>query len=417
MNTKYNSKKPTRFSALKHRDFRLLWIGLFVSVIGNQMQIVALNWHIYVLTNSALALGTIGIMRSVPIILFSLIGGSFADFFNRKKIMLIMQGSLAILALILSIVTFTNTVNPVIIYAITALATIAISFDNPSRQALIPNLLPRKDLENAMSLNVIMFQTSTIVGPMIAGFLLAKYNIGFVYIINALSYLAVIISIMFIKTSGEVKAEDKPLKLSLDSIKEGLIFVKSKTIIWSTMVLDFFSTLFSSATALFPIFAKEILGVGPQGLGLMYAAPSIGAVLAGLIMANIGTLAKQGKILLISIAFYGVGTIMFGISKSFFLSLFALFIIGAGDSISTIIRNTIRQLATPDYIRGRMTSINMIFFMGGPQLGEFQAGVLASLFSAPVAVAIGGIGTLIVVGIVTLTIPILRKYNNHLTHL
>jgi len=404
-----------RFAAFKYRDFRLLWIGQLISIIGTQMQIVAINWHIYILTNSAIALGLIGLTRFLPIVVFSLIGGSAADVFNRKKIMLIMQISLALFAFVLAITTFTNSINPITIYSITALSAIATSFDTPSRQAFIPSLVDKKHLTSAMSLNVIMFQISTIVGPVLAGLLIAKYNVFPIYAINGLSFIAVIISIILIKTRGSI--EDNQAVLSISSIKEGLAFVKSKTIIWSTMVLDFFSTFFSSVSALFPIFAKDILHVGPQGLGFMYAAPSIGAVIAGFVIAHMGTLSKQGKILLVSIVFFAVGTIIFGLSKSFTISLLALLIVGAGDSISTIIRNTIRQLATPDYIRGRMTSINMIFFMGGPQLGEFQSGIMAAFIGAPLAVALGGVGTLVVVGIMAYTVPILRRYNNHHTTL
>ncbi|OGH20408.1 MAG: hypothetical protein A3D74_01645 [Candidatus Levybacteria bacterium RIFCSPHIGHO2_02_FULL_37_13] len=404
-----------RFAAFKYRDFRLLWFGQLISIIGTQMQIVALNWHIYILTNSAVALGIIGLTRFLPIVVFSLIGGSVADVFNRKKVMLVMQISLAFFAFVLAITSFANIVNPIIIYSITALSAIAISFDTPSRQAFIPSLVDKKHLTSAMSLNVIMFQISTIVGPVLAGLLIAKYNVVPVYLINSLSFIAVILSIVLIRTRGSIK--DNQSILSLGSIKEGLSFVKSKTIIWSTMVLDFFSTFFSSVSALFPIFAKDILHVGPQGLGFMYAAPSIGAVIAGFVIAHMGTLSKQGRILLISIAFFAVGTIVFGLSKSFILSLLALLVVGAGDSVSTIIRHTVRQLATPNYIRGRMTSINMIFFMGGPQLGEFQSGIMAAFIGAPFAVAIGGVGTIIVVGIMALTIPILRRYNNHTTTL
>lgn len=402
-----------RFAAFKYRDFRLLWIGQLISIIGTQMQIVAINWHIYILTNSAIALGLIGLTRFLPIVIFSLIGGSAADVFNRKKIMLVMQISLAFFAFVLAITTFTNHINPIIIYSITALSAVATSFDTPSRQAFIPSLVDKKDLTSAMSLNVIMFQISTIVGPLISGLLIAKYSVFPIYAINGFSFIAVILSIVLIKTRGSI--EDNQAVLSLGSIKEGLIFVRSKTIIWSTMVLDFFSTFFSSASALFPIFAKDILHVGPQGLGLMYASPSIGAVIAGLFIAHTGTLSKQGKILLVSVAFFAIGTIIFGLSKSFLLSLLALLIVGAGDSVSSIIRNTVRQLATPNYMRGRMTSINMIFFMGGPQLGEFQSGIMAAYLGAPFAVAIGGIGTLVVVGIMALSVPILRRYNNHTT--
>jgi len=216
-------------------------------------------------------------------------------------------------------------------------------------------------------------------------------------------------------TKGEVKGSSGVL--SLTSIKEGLVFVKSKTLIWSTMFLDFFVTLFGSATALFPIFARDILHVGPQGLGLLYAAPSIGALLAGITIAHMGTLYNQGRILFIAVGIYALAVITFGLSKFFPLSLIALIVLGAGDSVSTIIRHTIRQIVTPDYIRGRMTSINMIFFMGGPQLGEFQSGLLAAFIGAPLAVAIGGTATLAVVGIMTLAVPVLRRYNNHTTTL
>lgn len=404
-----------RFAAFKYRDFRLLWIGQLISIIGTQMQIVAINWHVYILTNSAVALGLIGLTRFLPIVVFSLIGGSAADVFNRKKIMLVMQISLSIFAFVLAITTFTNHINPIIIYSITALSAIATSFDTPSRQAFIPSLVDKKDLTSAMSLNVIMFQISTIVGPLIAGLLIAKYSVFPIYVINGFSFIAVIMSIILIRTRGSMK--DNQTVLSLGSIKDGLSFVKSKTIIWSTMVLDFFSTFFSSVSALFPIFAKDILHVGPQGLGLLYAAPSIGAVVAGFVMAHMGTLSKQGKILLVSIVFFAIGSIIFGLSKSFILSLLALLIVGAGDSVSSIIRNTVRQLATPNFMRGRMTSINMIFFMGGPQLGEFQSGFLAAFLGAPLAVAIGGVGTLAVVGIMALSVPILRRYNNHTTSL
>jgi len=404
-----------RFAAFRYRDFRLLWFGQLISIIGTQMQIVAINWHIYILTNSAIALGLIGLARFLPIVTFSLIGGSVADVFNRKKIMLITQVLLAAFALVLAITTFTNHINPIIIYSLTALSAIATSFDTPARQAFIPNLVDKKHLANAMSLNVIMFQIATIVGPVLAGLLIARYSVVPIYAINGLSFMAVIISVILIKTRGSL--EDKQTVLSLGSIKEGLAFVKSKTIIWSTMVLDFFSTFFSSVSALFPIFAKDILHVGPQGLGLMYASPSIGAVLAGFAIAHMGTLSRQGKILLISIVFFALGTIIFGLSKSFIISLLALLIVGAGDSISSIIRNTVRQLATPNFMRGRMTSINMIFFMRGPQLGEFQSGFMAAFIGAPLAVALGGIGTLVVVGIMALSVPILRRYNNHHTTL
>lgn len=401
---------PTRsITALKYyKDFRLLWIGQFVSTTGNQMMIVALNWHIYVLTKSAFALGMLGLMRFVPIVIFSLIAGNIADSHDRKKIQLYSALIMGILSAVLAFLTFHGTVNATQIYILTLLTAIFSSFETPARQAFVPNLVKREHLSNALSLNIIMWQTATIVGPALCGFLIAALGVGSIYVIDALSFGVVIITLLCIKTSGIPSTHQ--VKLSLSSILEGLQFVKSKTIIWSTMLLDFFSTFFSSAFALLPIFAQDILHVGPQGLGILFAAPSIGAILAGFIMAHVHNLKHQGAILLGSVAVYGLATILFGLSTSFALSLLALFILGAGDSVSAIIRNTVRQITTPDHIRGRMTGVNMIFFKGGPQLGEFEAGVLAAAVGGPVSVIIGGIGTLLAVGIMTYCIPTLRKY-------
>lgn len=398
-----------RFPALQYRDFKLLWLGLLVSNTGSQMQFAAINWHIFILTHSPLALGMIGLARFLPIAVFSLVGGAVADAHNRKKILLITQTVLTFLSCILALSTFMRSTTPFLIYVITALSAIAIAFDTPPRQALIPSLIHRDHLPNAMSLNVIVFQTSMVLGPALSGIIISQFGIGSVYLFNAISFLAVIGALIAMKTSGEI--EGTPSKISLRAVKEGLAFVKSKTIIWSTMVLDFFSTFFASATALLPIFAEKILNVGPVGFGFLYAAPSIGALVAGYTLAHQGITKNQGKLLLLAITFYALATIAFGLSKTFLLSFAALFIVGIGDSVSAVIRNIIRQLTTPDYIRGRMTSVNMIFAMGGPQLGEFEAGVLASIVGAPFSVVVGGISTLFVVGIVAITTPVLRNYS------
>jgi len=266
-------------------------------------------------------------------------------------------------------------------------------------------------MANANSLNAIVWQVAAIAGPSLAGVLIAQFSVGSIYALNAFSFLAVITALLLMHAKGEVIGEK--VEVSLASMKEGFHFVTSKTIVWSTMLLDFFSTFFASATALLPIFAKDILNVGPEGLGLLYAAPAIGALIAGFVMAHLEDIRNQGKIILYSVAAYAMGTILFGLSKTFYLSVLGLIIIGAGDSVSTIIRNTIRQVVTPDTIRGRMTAINMIFFMGGPQLGEFEAGLLAAAMGGPLSVIIGGVATLVVVGIMAVKIPGLTNYDTH----
>lgn len=400
-----------QFPAFRSRDFRLFWIALFLSNTGSQMQFVALNWQVYLLTNSAFYLGLIGFFRFAPILVFSLIGGSVADAHNRKAILATTQVALMLLSALLAFFTLTGTASVYLLFGITALSAVALAFDTPARQAFVPSLVDKSHVSSALSLNAIMFQLATIIGPTISGLLIAKTGVGFIYALNACSFLIVLVSLFMLHTSGKIEGE--AVKMSLSGMKEGLTFVRSKTMIWSTMLLDFFSTFFSSATALIPIFAKDILAMGPTGLGLLYAAPAIGALIAGFVVARKPHLNNQGKLLLISVAFYALGTMLFGISHIFIVSFIALIIVGAGDSISTIIRNVIRQLETPDHIRGRMTSVNMIFFMGGPQLGDFEAGLLASLVGAQLSVVTGGISTLVVVALMAWKIPTLRNYDKH----
>lgn len=398
-----------KFPALKYRDFRLMWIGLLVSSIGTQMQFAAINWHIFILTGSAVSLGLIGLSRFIPITIFSLIGGTVADAHNRKRILLITQTIMVILSFVLAYTTIANIVNPIIIYIITALTSTALAFDAPPRQAITPSLVHKKHLPSAMSLNVTIWYMSMMIGPALSGFIIKLFGVGSIYLINSFSFFAVISALLLMKSSGDIEGESTPVSFS--AVWEGLVFVRSKTIIWSAMLLDFFSTFFSSATALLPIFSEKILHVGPVGFGFLYAAPAVGAVITGFFVARKGTFRNEGKILLTSVLIYGAATILFGLSKIFILSFFALFLVGAGDSVSSIIRNTIRQLETPDYIRGRMTSINMIFFAGGPQLGEFEAGILAAAVGGPLSVVIGGAGTIVVVGIMAIAIPSLRNYS------
>src|SRR3989344_5775589 len=344
------------FTALQFRDFKIYWWAMIISRIGSEMQIVAINWHIYLLTGSALSLGIIGLSRFVPVLFSSPFGGIVADRFDRKKIIMTTSILMIILSSLLAYMTISNQINPLFIYLIIALIAMCTAFEIPARQSTVPHLVPKK------------------------------------YFINATSFVSVIISMIMISPLRQIKAENS--LHYLQSLKEGLNFVKKTPLIYSTMLLDFFATFFASATVLLPIFALDILHVGPQGLGLLYAAPALGAIIAGLITSSLGHFKNQGKILVTAICFFGLGTILFGISRNFYLSLFFLMIIGAGDMVSTVIRNTIRQMITPDSLRGRMVSINMIFFMGGPQLGEAEAGFLAALVGTPFSVIVGGVGTI-----------------------
>lgn len=385
------------FAALHHRDFRLLWLGQIVSVTGSQMQLTALHWHVWLLTKSAFALGMLGFFRGAPIILCSLAGGVFADAVDRKRLMVVMQSVMLACAACLTIVTVGGLTRVWPIYLLTAIASAASAFDTPARQSLMPSLVPARDFPNAVSLGVTVFYVAMIGGPALAGLLLASHGPAVIYGINAVSYLAVIGALILMRASGRAVTGEggAASRVSFAALKEGLRFVWKTPIIVQTMTLDFAATFFASATALLPIFADSILKVGARGFGFLSAAPAIGAVITGLVMARIGMFRNQGKLIIGSVAVFGLTTVAFGLSRVFWFSLLMLAMAGAADTVSTVLRQTIRQLVTPDQLRGRMTSINMVFFMGGPQLGEVEAGSVAALIGAPLSVVTGGVGSIL----------------------
>jgi MFS family permease len=413
-----NTIRPRRrnsFAALRHRDFRLLWAGQFVSITGSQMQFLAINWHVYLLTKSAFALGLVGLVRVVPIILCSLLGGVVADAVDRRRLIVAAQTLMLASAGVLAAVTASGLKSVWPIYVLTAISSAAVAFDNPARQSLLPTLVPAKDFPNAVSLGLVAFQVATVLGPALAGLLLGFYSPAIIYAANAASFLAVIVAVLLIRAGRRSEKENaEASKISFEALGEGLRFVWCTPIIVQTMTLDFIATFFASATALLPIFADRILHVGARGLGILAASPAAGAVVAGLIMARLGSAAmrKPGAVIIGSIAVYGAATIAFGFSNLFWLSLSMLALTGAADTVSTVLRQTIRQLVTPDNLRGRMTSVNMMFFMGGPQLGELEAGAVASVFGAQLSVITGGVGCLLAVALATFGAKHLLNYKS-----
>jgi MFS family permease len=397
--------------ALFHRRFRLLWLGMMISIAGTQMQTWALLWHVRDLTDKPIALGGVGLARILPIIFFSLIGGAMADVVDRRRLLFVTQSVMALTAVVLAWLTINGTIDLWHIYLLTAMQALALAFDGPSRQALVPNLVPARDLPNAFSMTSIAFQTGAIIGPALSGLVIAYWGQAAVYIVNALSYLAVIIALALMGPVAQQVDPTRRASVSLSSIREGIQFIIHQPIILGTMVMDFFATFFSSANTLMPFVARDVLNVGAVQYGWLSAAQSIGAVAAALAVSQIEHIRRQGVVFLSAVVVFGLATILFGLARSFLLVMLALVLIGAADSVSTIIRNTIRQLQTPDYIRGRMTSINQIFFMGGPQLGEMEAGVVAQLFSVPFAIISGGIGCLVAVAWISRRWPQLRNYD------
>ncbi len=400
-------------SALRHRRFVFLWLGLMVSVAGSQMQLWALFWHIRTLSNQPIAVSGIGVARFLPILAFSLIGGLVADLHNRRKVLFLTQSTMALVALFLGLLTVSGHIQIWHIYLLTAVQAVAMSFDLPARQALVPNLVPVEALPSAFSMQSVAFDLGAIVGPALSGLVIAYLGQQDAYFFNAVSFLAVIFALIAIGHVPQQAAAraDRPRQNNRAAIAEGIRFIRNQPIILSSMILDFFATFFSSANTLLPFLARDILKVGAVEYGWLSAAQSIGAVGTALVMSQRTHIRRQGALMLGAVAIFGLATAAFGLSRTFVLTMITLIFVGAGDTVSTIIRNTIRQLQTPDYIRGRMTSINQIFFTGGPQLGEIEAGLVAQAFGTPAAIISGGLGAILAVGWIAWRWPQLRKFD------
>ena len=407
---------PGSLVALTYRNFRLIWLGLMLSFTGSMMQNAALLWHVSLLVpnNKGLALGLVGLVKVVPIVIFSLISGVVADAWDRRRLMLMTQAAATAVALALAILAFRGVTVAWPIYLLAALGAAVGAFDLPARNALVPTLVAREHLPSAISLNTIMFQTASVVGPSLGGLLIAAAGVGWAYLANAISFGAVVAALLLMRDlpqRGGSSPDSGVADVSLRSAFEGLQFVFRSPLIRSTMLLDFFATFFSSATALLPIFAQDILHVGAKGYGWLYAAPAAGALAMSAVMVPLNErIERRGPTLLWAVAGYGLATVVFGLSRSFWLTFACLALTGATDTVSMVIRNIIRQLETPDRLRGRMTGVNMVFFQGGPQLGELEAGAVASWFGAPFSVVSGGVGCLACTLWLAAATPALRHY-------
>jgi MFS family permease len=398
--------------ALKHRRFVLFWLGMMISTAGSQMQLWALFWHLRTLSTQPIVVSGIGLARFLPILILSLIGGLVADMFNRRKVMFISQIVMTLVSLILGLLTYYGLIQIWYIYVLTAIQAAALAFDMPARQSLMPNLVPREDLHSAFSLQSMAFNIGSVVGPGLSGIVIASMGQSWTYFIDAISFGAVILSLLLI---GNVHQETNPIVrgqgINFEAIKDGVAFIRSQPIILSSMILDFFATFFSSANTLLPFVARDILHVGAMEYGWLSAAQPVGAVGVGLIFSQRSKIRKQGSLLMWSVVVFGVATIAFGISTSFWITMLSLAVIGGSDAVSTILRNTIRQMVTPDAMRGRMVSINQIFFMGGPQLGEIEAGMVAQALGTPMAIITGGLGCILAVLWIGKQWPALPKYS------
>ena len=395
-------------SPLRHRDFRIFWIGLLASGMGSQFTTVAMAWQIYELTDSPFQIGLIGLARAVPQVVLLLVGGLLADAMNRRRLMVCTQIGLCAVSTLLALLSFHDVASPLTLYIAAALLAVFNSLEAPSRQAIVPSLVPREQLPKALALHSSQRYVSVIAGPSLAGLLLALLGPAACYAIDALSWLAMLASLALLRTRLQ---EGKGWEaVSFDSLWEGFRFVSRHSVIFPLMILDFGATFFGSTKALFPVYARDILSVGPEGLGVLYAATAAGSLLVAAGMSLLGEVRRAGIWIITGIALYGICTCLFAGSRVFWLSALLLAGAGAGDMISSILRGTINQLSTPDALRGRMASINSLFTSSGPQLGQFESGVVAAWLGSEFSALSGGVAALIILAAVAAWFPGIRQF-------
>jgi len=382
------------YKALRSRDFRLLLTGRFITSFGNEMLTFAIAWELWLRTRSAFALGLVGLVQVVPVILLSLPGGYVADQHNRRKIVRLTQAAFALCSLGLALLSYLE--GPLVLIYLCLLGIgIARAFNDPAASTLVPESVPQESFTSAATWTSSSWQLASILGPAAAGLIVALWNnVTIIYVFDAIGAFSFLVLLGLIK--GRTLALSRKAA-TMESLMEGLRFIRSTKVILAAITLDMFAVLFGGAVALLPIYATDILQVGPQGLGIMRAAPSIGAVIMAFAIAQLPPFKHAGKTLLIAVAGFGIATIVFGFSKNFLLSIAMLTLLGGLDNISVIIRSTLILTFTPDEMRGRTAAVNSIFIGTSNELGAFESGMLASLFGPVIAVVAGGIGTILVV--------------------
>lgn len=391
-----NTPEETRdpYAALRFLDFRLLLTGRFITSFGSEMVSFAIAWELWLRTHSAFSLGLVGLAQVAPVILLSLPAGHVADQYNRKRIVLMAQLGLGLCVLGLAFLSFTQ--GPLVfVYLCLFGMGVARAFNDPASSTLVPETVPPHLFSSAATWNSSTWQLASITGPAVAGLIAAfAGNVTVIYLFDAVGILTFTIFLSMIK-GRRLSLAAKSATWS--SLVEGFKFMRDTKVILAAITLDMFAVLFGGAVALLPIYATDILHVGPQGMGVMRAAPAIGALLMAFVLAHLPPMKNAGKTLLWAVAGFGIATIVFGLSTWFWLSVLMLALLGSLDNISVVIRSTLLLTQTPDEMRGRISGVNSIFIGISNELGSFESGFAAALFGPIIAVVGGGIGTILVV--------------------
>lgn len=388
-----------------HRPFLAFWLARVFTASGFQMLTVAIGWHLYQLTGNVLDLGLVGLVEFAPRVLFMLHTGHVADRYDRRKVAALCQSLQGLIALALALGSATDNVTRELIFALAFLLGATRSFEMPATQALLPNVVPAGLFPRAVAASASATQSATIVAPAVGGFLYAFGSI-WVYGPTVALYAIACVLTLSLQARGQVAQRGRA---SIESLLAGIRFIRSRPDILGAISLDLFAVLLGGATALLPVFAKDILLTGPLGLGLLRSAPAVGALLMSLWLARFPFERNVGRTMFTAVGVFGVATIAFGLSTSFWFSLAVLVVLGAADMISMVIRGAFVQLETPDEMRGRVSAVNGLFIGASNQLGEFESGVTAHWFGTVPAVVLGGVGTLLVTGVWIRLFPTLAR--------
>ncbi len=397
------------YAALRLWNFRLYLVGNALAIFGMQMQTAAVQWEIFERTRSKLMLGLIGLVQFIPVVALTLPAGHQADRSHRKVIVMVTMFSMAVCSLFMAWVSLTR--GPVaLMFVALFVSGVARAFLQPAKASLLPHIVPREVFSNAVTWNMMGFQLAAIVGPAVCGQIIAVAKVGWpVYVVDALS------TFTFFALLSAVHVPRHAVTATTatgEALLAGFRFVTRNKIILAAITLDMFAVLLGGAVALLPVYADDILHVGPEGYGWLRTAPAVGALVFSFLLAHRPPIKHAGATLLWVVAGFGIATIVFGYSRSYPLSLLMLFLTGAFDIVSVVIRHTLVQLLTPDEMRGRVSAINSVFIGASNELGAFESGLIAEMFSPLISVVSGGAGTLLVVAIIAWLWPELRRYGS-----
>jgi MFS family permease len=395
------------YAALRIRDYRVYALGWVLGVIGQQIQSVAVGWEVYRRTGQPLALGIVGGIQALPVLLLALPAGQLADMFDRRKVTIVSLFFSCLCSIGLEACSaFRGPIS--LMYLLLLLGSISLSLGRPARAAIVPQIVPAAIFSNAATWNSSLFQVASVAGPALGGVVIA-FSVPSAYLLDATCTFLFLVTMLFVRAGAPARTQERP---GLRSLVAGIQFVWRTRIILAAMALDMFAVLLGGAVYLLPVFAEDILKVGPFGFGCLRAAPAVGAFVMAMALAHMPPMRRAGRNLLWSVAGFGVATIAFGLSKSFWVSLAMLFLTGVLDNISVVIRHTLIQLSTPDRMRGRVSAVNQVFISASNELGGLESGVAAHWFGTVPSVVLGGIGTIVVVGMTALLAPGLRRFGS-----